>query len=72
MNRITLTLDEKTLKAGREYAREHNLTLNALIRGLLQQTISKGSRNWTEECFALMDKAAVGRIKKWKREDLYS
>jgi hypothetical protein len=71
MKNITLALDEKTIRAGREYARKHNLTLNALIRRLLQQTVSKGSRNWIEECFALMDKAEVSGIEKWKREDLY-
>lgn len=72
MKNITLALDEKTIKAGREYARKHNLTLNSLIRRLLQQTISQGSRNWIDECFALMDKAEVGTIKKtWKRDDLY-
>lgn len=72
MKNITLALDEKIIKAGREYARRHNLTLNSLIRRLLQQTVSQGSRNWIDECFALMDKAEVGSIKKtWKREDLY-
>jgi hypothetical protein len=71
MKNITLALDEKTIKAGREYARKHNLTLNSLIRKLLQQTVSQGSRNWIDECFALMDKAEVGGIRKWKREDLY-
>ena len=72
MKNITLALDEKTIKAGREYARKHNLTLNSLIRRLLQQTVSQGSRNWIDECFALMDKAEVSGIKRtWKREDLY-
>jgi hypothetical protein len=72
MKNITLALDEKTIKAGREYARKHNLTLNSLIRRLLQQTVTQGSRNWIDECFALMDKANVGGIKRtWKREDLY-
>lgn len=72
MKNITLALDEKTIKAGREYARKHNLTLNSLIRELLRQTVTQGSRNWIDECFALMDKAGAGGIKRtWKREDLY-
>jgi hypothetical protein len=72
MKNITLALDEKTIKAGREYARTHNLTLNSLIRRLLQQTVSQGSMNWIDECFALMDEAGVGSTKRtWKREDLY-
>jgi len=72
MKNITLALDEDTIKAGREYARKHNLTLNSLVRRLLQQTVSKESKNWIEESFSLMDKANFISIKKtWKREDLY-
>ena len=72
MKNITLALDEDTIKAGREYARKHNLTLNSLVRRLLQQTVSKESMNWIEESFSLMDKANSTSIKKtWKREDLY-
>jgi hypothetical protein len=72
MKNITLALDEKTIKAGREYARRHNLTLNSLIRRLLLQTVSKGSQNWLDETFSLMDKAiTTSPIKAWKREDLY-
>jgi hypothetical protein len=72
MKNITLALDEKMIRAGREYARKHNMTLNSLIRKLLQQTVSQGSRNWINECFALMDKAKIGSFKKtWKREELY-
>jgi hypothetical protein len=72
MKRITLALDEQIIKAGREYARRHNLTLNSLIRRLLEQTVSKGSRDWIEECFPLMDKATLpARTRKWKREELY-
>jgi hypothetical protein len=72
MKNITLAIDEDTIKAGREYARKHNLTLNSLVRKLLQQTVSKDAKNWIEESFSLMDKANSTSIKKtWKREDLY-
>jgi len=72
MKNITLALDEKIIKAGREYARRHSLTLNSLVRKLLEQTVSQDSRNWIEECFALMDKAKIpSGAKKWKREELY-
>ncbi|MEW5814154.1 MAG: DUF6364 family protein [Spirochaetota bacterium] len=72
MKNITLALDEKIIKAGREYARRHNLTLNSLIRKLLQQTVLQGSHNWIDESFSLMDKAKVPSIiKKWKRDELY-
>ena len=72
MKNITLALDEKTIKAGREYARKHNLTLNSLVRKLLQQAVSQGSQNWIDECFSLMDKAKVAStVQKWTREDLH-
>ena len=72
MKNITLALDEKTIKAGREYARKHNLTLNSLVRKLLQQTVSQGSQNWIDECFSLMDKVKVSsNAQKWTRKDLH-
>ncbi|MBE3117848.1 MAG: hypothetical protein IMZ50_03710 [Candidatus Atribacteria bacterium] len=72
MKNITLALDEETIKAGREYARKHDLTLNSLVRKLLRQTVSKESGNWIDETFALMDKAKIrADSKTWKREDLY-
>lgn len=72
MKNITLAIDEKTINAGRKYARKHNLTLNSLIRKLLEQTAAKPSKNWLEESFTLMDKAnAKSNGKKWKRGDLY-
>lgn len=72
MKNITLAMDEKTIKLGREYARKHNLTLNSLIRSLLEQTARRTPSHWLEESFALMDEAnAKSRGRKWKREDLY-
>ena len=73
MKNITLALDEETIKAGREYARRHNMTLNSLVRRLLRQTVTRESKDWIEESFQLMDKARVpaGAPRKWKRADLY-
>ena len=72
MKNITLALDEETIKAGREYAKRHNLTLNSLVRKLLRQTVSKGSSDWIDEAFTLMDKAVVAsRSVRWRRKDLY-
>jgi len=72
MKNITLSIDEDTLKAGREYAKKHHISLNALIRRLLKQTIKKESGKWIEESFRLMDEAtANSEGKKWTRGDLY-
>lgn len=48
MKNITLALDEKIIKKGRKYASRHNLTLNSLVRKLLEQTIEEDSQNWLE------------------------
>jgi hypothetical protein len=74
MKNITLTIDDKILEAGREYARRRNTSLNTLVRKLLEEKISLEKKNWIEETFALMDLAAKTnktKLKKWKREDLY-
>jgi len=69
---ITLSIDEETLEAGRDYAKRHNMSLNALIRTLLKQTVVRPSTQWLAESFEIMDKArGNSRGKTWKREDLY-
>ena len=72
MKNVTLSIDEETLKAGRDYAKKHNMSLNALIRKLLKQSVVNSSTQWLTESFELMDKAkANSKGKTWKREDLH-
>lgn len=72
MKNITLSIDEDILKAGREYAKRHNISFNTLIRRLLKQTVKISSNQWVEEAFKLMDASkANSQGKKWRREDLY-
>ncbi|HQV70082.1 MAG TPA: hypothetical protein PLJ62_06925 [Thermoflexales bacterium] len=72
MKNITLSIDEDTLKSGREYARRHNISFNVLVRKLIQQTVTSDSTKWLDDTFALMDKAKVSSDgKKWKRDELY-
>jgi Ca2+-binding EF-hand superfamily protein len=72
MKNITLSIDEYTLKAGREYAKKHHMSFNALVRHLLEKTVKKSSNQWIEEAFKLMDEAkANSNGQKWKRKDLY-
>ena len=72
MKNITLAIDEETLKAGRDYARRHNMSLNALIRNLLRQSVAMSSTQWLTEAFERMDKAkANSKGLTWKREDLH-
>ena len=72
MKNITIALDEKIVRAGREYAQRHHTTLNRLIRQLLEQTVLNTSNQWVDECFALMDTVnATSKGAHWKREELY-
>ncbi len=72
MKNITLSIDEETLKAGRDYAKKHNMSLNALIRKLLKQSVIRSSTLWLTESFELMDKARANSTgETWKREDLH-
>ena len=72
MKNITLSIDEDTLKSGREYARRHNISFNVLVRKLIQQTVTSDSTKWLDDTFALMDKAKVSSDgKKRKRDELY-
>jgi hypothetical protein len=69
---ITLALDEKIIHKGRKYATKHNLTLNSLVRKLLEKTVETDSSDWLEEAFIKMDKVDLpAGIAKWKRKDLY-
>jgi len=72
MPNITISINEELLKAGREYAKTHQTSLNALIRNLLTRTVPVKSGEWFDECMSLMDSAQTdSKGKKWSRDDLY-
>jgi hypothetical protein len=72
MKNVTVSMDDETLKAARDYARCHNMSLNSLVRRLIAQQVVRPGENWVDECFALMDKArGRSRGRRWRREDLY-
>ena len=72
MKNITLSLDEKLLEAGREYAKAHNTSLNSLIRELLAHAVLPASADWVEEMLHLMNRAkGNSQGKKWTRGDIY-
>lgn len=72
MPNITISLDQDLLNFGREYAKRHNTSVNALIRKLLEQTVLPQSKDWIERCFEVMDQAE-GDSKgiSWNRDELY-
>jgi hypothetical protein len=72
MKNITLSVDEDLLNAGREYARSHKVSLNTLVRKLLEQAVDRKQRRWLDDTFKLMDRANVASNgKRWKRSELY-
>ena len=72
MKNITLSIDETVLQAGREYARNHNISFNSLVRKLVEQTVVTNKDYWLHDTFSLMDTLnATSSDEKWTREELY-
>ena len=72
MTNITISLDDDLLAAGRQYAKDHNTSLNALIRQLIEKNVQLDLQNWLNAGFQLMDRAEINSGGKyWKREELY-
>ena len=72
MKNITLSIDETVLQAGREYARNHNISFNSLVRKLVEQTVVTNTDYWLHDTFSLMDTLnATSGNEKWTREELY-
>ena len=72
MRNITLSIDEDVLRAGRDYARNHNISFNVLVRKLIEQTVAPTKEQWLDDTFALMDKLNVSsNSQHWTREELY-
>ncbi len=72
MPNVTISINDKLLKQARGYAKDHNSSLNNLIRNMLGKTVNHGSGNNFDECFKIMDKLKINsKGKKWKREELY-
>ena len=73
MPNLTISLSERLHKSLRDYARQHNTSVNALLRSMLRNLVGEDrGHDWTEECFRRMDQAnghSGGRT--WKRDDLY-
>jgi hypothetical protein len=71
MPNITLSISDSLMKKAREAARRQSMSLNGLVRSLLEERV-RGGGEWLDGLFARADKSGSGtRGKKWKREDLY-
>lgn len=76
MKNITLSMSEELLKTGREYAQEQGISLNTLVRTLLEREAGSkktvSSENlWLTEVFMLMDSLGMhSRGEPWTRSDV--
>jgi hypothetical protein len=72
MSNVTLSINDNLLRAGREYAKKHNISFNELIRQMLENRIKSSGTTGVDEMFRLMDIAAANSNGvKWNRADLY-
>ncbi len=74
MKNLTLSVEERTLEAAREYAARHGTTVNHLVRDFLARTVRpESSGDWAEKLFSEMDRrpGKSGRPRRWSREDIY-
>ncbi len=73
MKNVTIALDNPIYEAGRLYAREHHISLNGLIRSLLQQTVMRESgKGACDQFFSVANKAhGNSGGKRWAREELH-
>ena len=72
MKNITLSIEDNLLKTGREYARQHNISFNAMVRQLIEQTVKTSSGKWLDDTMLLMDKLNVSAEgDSWTRDELH-
>lgn len=72
MKNVTLSIDEQTLEAGRAYAQAHHTSLNALIRDLLAQAVTRDPESSVQELVRLAEShAGDSKGVKWKRDELH-
>jgi cytochrome P450 len=71
MKNVTLAMDEDLLLRGREYARAHKVSFNDWVRGLIERTVKRNSKQWIEDTLKLMNEAhGNSRGKKWTRAEI--
>lgn len=74
MKNLTLSIDERTLEAAREYATRKGTTVNRMVRDYLTRTVQVGDDDsWVDDLFAELDsrKSKEGKAHSWNREEVY-
>jgi Arc/MetJ family transcription regulator len=75
MPNITLAIDEELLESARKYAEQKGTTVNALVRDLLGEEVTR-ERRIAEARKGLLElmqtsTARLGKDYKWNREEIY-
>ncbi len=70
---ITLSANEKLIEKAREYAKEHNSSLNKMVRAFLESVVSESENKSDIDFFMNTIDRLEGdsEEKPWKREELY-
>ena len=71
MKNVTLSIPDDLLAKSRQFALEHDTSLNQMIRNYLSSRVIKDTKRGMESLFELMDSAEVKTNVKWTRDDLY-
>jgi hypothetical protein len=72
IQRVSITIEDTTLEACRQYAEAHGMSLDEAIQHVLESSVSPRRKEWLDECFQLMDQAgADSQGRHWNREELY-
>lgn len=74
MKNITLSVDERVLRAARRYAAEHDSSVNALVRDYLEQIAARADRAATARARLreLSEKSEARQgTARWSRDDLH-
>jgi hypothetical protein len=73
MKNVSVTLDDEVYEAGLTYARKRRLSLDRLLRQLLETTVRKAPpKSSCARFFALADQLHIRSDGHgWRREDLY-
>ena len=71
MKNVTISLDDRTMEALREYTKARGQTLNAFMRELVLRTV-RTPKSRSARLFELMDALPTTKVGvTWSREDLY-
>jgi plasmid stability protein len=72
MRNITLSFSDDLIEKGRNYARKHGMSLNALIRDAFRRMVESETEDATADIFEALDRAG-GRSdgRRWTRDEIY-